>query len=82
MTHNTFVAIVAASGATALGLAGPSAAAPAPQAELGQHIAFCAQESLGQRESPPSVTCVHDGMAMSFPTFGAMVQHMREMHGG
>lgn len=81
MTHNTFVAIVAASGATALGLAGPSAAAPALQADLGQHIASCAQESLGQRENPPSVTCIHDGMEMSFPTFGAMVQHMREMHG-
>jgi hypothetical protein len=82
MQRNTLVALVAAAGAAALALAGPSPAASAPQADLGQHIASCAQESLGQRENPPSVTCVHDGMVMSFSTFGAMVQHMSEMHGG
>ena len=82
MTRHTLVVVVAATGAAALGLAGPAAAAPAPAAGLGQHIASCAQESLGQRENPPSVTCVHDGMTMSFPTFGAMAEHMREMHGG
>ena len=75
-------AVLAATGTAALGLAGPSAAAPAPHADLGQHIASCAQESLGQRESPASVTCIHDDLVMSFPTFGALVQHVREMHGG
>lgn len=68
-------------GALVLALAGSAAAAPSASAEFGQHVAACAQESLGQRQGPPSVTCTHDGMTMTFPTFGAMVQHMREMHG-
>jgi hypothetical protein len=38
------------------------------------------EEHLGQREGAPSVTCTHDGMTMTFPTFGAMVRHMQEMH--
>ena len=82
MTHNTFVAVGSAAAAAVLGLAGPSAAAPTTAGDLGQHIASCAQESLGQRENPPAVTCIHDGMVMSFPTFGGMVEHIREMHGG
>ena len=40
---------------------------------------MCAHE-LGARENPPAVTCTHDGMTMTFPTFGAMVDHMRAMH--
>ena len=62
-------------GATALG-------APSAPADFGQHVANCAQEHLGQREAAPGVTCTHDGITMTFPTFGAMVQHMREHHGG
>lgn len=81
MTHHHVAAVVAATGVAALGLAGSTAAAPPPVDDLGQHIASCAQEGLAQRENPPSGTCKHDGMVMSFPTFGAMVQHMREMHG-
>ena len=72
---------VAAASVAALGLVGTSTAAAEPS-ELGQHIASCARESLGQRADAPAVTCVHDGMVMSFATFGAMVEHMREMHGG
>jgi hypothetical protein len=82
MTRHTLVAVVAATSATATGLAGPAGAAPAPAAALGQHIASCAQSNVGRRDNAPSVTCIHDGMVMSFPTFGAMVQHMSEMHGG
>lgn len=82
MTHHRFVAVVAATGTAALGLSGPAAAAPAAAADLGQHIASCARSGVGQREHPPAVACAHDGAVMSFPTFGAMVQHMREMHGG
>ena len=48
---------------------------------FGQHVATCAQMHLGQRDNPPAVTCTHDGMTMTFANFGAMVQHMRAMHG-
>jgi hypothetical protein len=82
MPYKRFSASLTAMGLVALGLAGGPAAAPDLNAELGQHIASCARESLGQRANPPSVTCIHDGMQMTFPTFGAMVQHMRALHGG
>jgi hypothetical protein len=75
-------AALGAIGLAALGLAGGPAAAPDPNADLGQHIASCARHSLGERENPPAVACAHDGMVMSFPAFGVMVQHMRELHGG
>lgn len=73
-------ASLTAAGALALALAGNALAGPSPSADFGQHVAACAQEHLGQRTSPPQVTCTHDGMTMTFPTFGAMVQHMQEMH--
>ena len=38
-------------------------------ATFGQHVAMCAQTSLGQRTSPPSIAC-HDGMTMTFAIFG------------
>ena len=74
------VTSLAVTGALALAFGGSAAAAPSPAAELGQHVASCAQEHLGQREAPPAVTCKHDGMTMTFPTFGAMVEHMQEAH--
>jgi hypothetical protein len=64
-----------------LALAGGASAAPSPAAAFGQHVAACAKEHLGQRDAPPTVTCGHDGMTMTFPTFGAMVEHIAEMHG-
>ena len=81
MTHRSTIVTLGAAGALALGLTGASAAAPSPAAELGQHIAGCAQEHLGQREAVPGVACAHDGTTMSFENFGAMVQHMKEHHG-
>ena len=77
----TAAASLAAAGALALALAGSTLGAPSPSADLGQHVATCAQEHLGQREGAPSVTCTHDGVEMTFATFGAMVQHMRDQHG-
>lgn len=70
-----------AAGALALVLAGVAGASPNPATDDGQHVATCAQEHLGQRADPPSVTCTHDGMEMTFATFGKMVQHMLEHHG-
>lgn len=70
-------ASLTAAGALALALGGSAAAAPNSSADLGRHVAMCAQEHLGQRENPPALTCTHDGMTMSFPTFGAMVAHMQ-----
>ena len=74
-------ASLTAAGALALALGGSALGAPSPSADFGQHVATCAQEHLGQRDGAPSVTCSHDGMEMTFPTFGAMVQHMRQHHG-
>lgn len=67
--------------ALALVFGGSVTAAPSPAADFGQHVAACAQEHLGQRDAPPTVTCGHDGMTMTFPNFGAMVEHIKEMHG-
>lgn len=72
---------LAAVGALALAVAGTAVAAPSRSADFGRHVAACAQEHLGQRTDPPQITCTHDGMKMTFPTFGAMVRHMQEMHG-
>ena len=74
-------ASLTAAGVFALALGGSAAAAPSGSAELGQHVATCAQEHLGQRGSPPALTCSCDGVTMDFANFGAMVQHMRAMHG-
>lgn len=60
-------AILAATGGSAL-----AANSPPP----GQHVSACAHTSLGQRESPPAVTCTDNGVTMAFPNFGEMVQHM------
>jgi len=73
-------ASLTAAGALAFAFGGSAAAAPSQAADFGQHVASCAQEHLGQREGAPAVTCTHDGMTMRFPTFGAMVRHMQEVH--
>lgn len=70
----TRLLVLAATSVAALALVGPAAAAP-----FGQHVAMCAHH-LGARANAPAVTCTHDGMTMTFPNFGAMVQHMRTMH--
>ena len=61
-------AALTAAGALALVFGGSAAAAPNPAASLGQHVASCAQEHLGQREAALTITCAHDGM--TFQTFG------------
>ena len=65
---------LAASAVAALALVGTASAEP-----FGQHVAMCAHQ-LGARDTAPTVTCSHDGMTMTFANFGAMVQHMKEMH--
>ncbi|HET7450847.1 MAG TPA: hypothetical protein VFJ78_09630 [Gaiellaceae bacterium] len=70
-----FAVVLAAVGVATGGAASTSAfAADLP---LGRHVSQCAQMSLGQRADAPAVTCTHDGMTMTFATFGAMVEHMR-----
>lgn len=68
------VAVLAA--AVLAGTASTNAAAADP---FGQHVAMCAHQ-LGQRADAPAVTCTHDGMTMTFATFGAMIEHMRQLH--
>lgn len=68
--------VAAAALALAAGVSGNALAGSEP---FGQHVAMCAHE-LGARANAPAVTCTHDGMTMTFATFGAMVQHMRAMH--
>ena len=46
---------------------------------FGKQVAMCAHTTPAQPANPPSVTCTHDGMAMTFANFGEMVQHMRSM---
>jgi hypothetical protein len=70
----TRLPVLAASAVAALALVGPAAAGP-----FGEHVSMCAHQ-LGARANAPEVTCTHDGMTMTFPNFGAMVQHMQEMH--
>ena len=71
--------MLAATAAAAAALAGNALAEPSSSADFGQQVATCAQEDLGQRDGVPAVTCTHDGVTMMFPTFGAMVEHMRDM---
>ncbi len=66
--------------ALAAGSAAGALAAPSDSAAFGQHVASCAKEHLGKRANPPAVTCTHDETTMSFENFGAMVQHIKEMH--
>lgn len=66
----------AAVAALATGVAGTASAAAEP---FGQHVSTCAHD-LGMRASTPAVTCTHDGATMTFATFGAMVEHMRDLH--
>lgn len=68
--------IAAALAVLAAGSTGTALAAAEP---FGTHVSMCAQE-LGKRAGAPAFTCTHDGMTMSFATFGAMVEHMRELH--
>lgn len=76
MSRITLVTALGSVGALALGSAGSATGAANPSAELGQHVAACAQEHLP--EGARGITCSHDGMAMSFENFGAMVRHMQQ----
>lgn len=67
--------ILAASAMSAFALIGTASAEP-----LGQHVAMCAHQ-IGARDNAPAVTCSHDGITMTFANFGAMVEHMKLMHG-
>ncbi len=64
------VSVVASASLTGTALAAP----------FGQHVSSCAHQ-LGAREGAPGTTCAHDGMTMTFPNFGSMVEHMATMHG-
>lgn len=76
MTLRVPVVLVTAAAA----FAAPAGAAHASDSSFGRHVSECAQMTLGQRDGAPVVTCGHEGMEMTFPNFGAMVQHMQEMH--
>jgi hypothetical protein len=69
---------IAVAAVAALGT-GVSGTAFAAEASFGQHVSMCAHD-LGKRADTPAVTCTHDGMTMTFASFGAMVQHVRGMH--
>lgn len=74
MTQRLILAI-AASAAIAAGFSGSALA----DNSFGQHVGMCAHTTLGERANPPTITCTHDGMTMTFANFGEMVQHMRAM---
>ena len=56
--------------------ASATAAAPDDPSWLGTHVSRCADMHLPPLPSPPAIVCEDGGMVMTFPTFGAMVQHM------
>jgi len=62
------------------GVFGANALADEHPSTFGRHVAMCAHASLGQRAAPPAVTCTHEGMTMTFATFGEMVLHMKDEH--
>ena len=65
--------------AVSVALAAPAsatAAAPDDPSWLGTHVSRCADMHLPPLPSPPTIVCEDGGMVMTFPTFGAMVQHM------
>jgi hypothetical protein len=66
---------IATSAAIGAGLSGSALA----DNSFGTQVATCAHTTLAQRANPPSVTCTHDGMTMTFANFGEMVQHMHSM---
>lgn len=72
MTRRLIITLTA-SAALVAGFSGNALAGDA----FGQHVAMCAQMTLGQRDNPPWVTCTHDGVSITFANFGAMVRHMR-----
>ena len=74
----SFRRLTTAALATAV-LAGVTSTNAAAAEPFGAHVSMCAHE-LGQRAGAPAVTCVHDGMTMTFATFGAMVKHMQTVH--
>lgn len=76
MSRFNLLTIAAVAAAALAGAASTNAAAAEPP---GQHVSMCAHE-LGQRADAPAVTCTHDGMTMSFDSFGAMVKHMQTVH--
>jgi hypothetical protein len=56
--------------------ASATAAAPDDPSGLGTHVSRCADMHLLPLPSPPTIVCEDGGMVMTFPTFGAMIQHM------
>lgn len=80
LTARRLIVTSVASVALLVGLSA-TAVADASSATFGQHVTMGAQMDLGQRANPPAVTCVDNGAVMTFPNFGAMVQHMRAMDG-
>jgi hypothetical protein len=76
MSRLNRLTITAVAAAALAGAASTNAIAADP---FGQHVSMCAHE-LGQRADAPAVTCTHDGMTMTFASFGAMVEHMQTVH--
>jgi hypothetical protein len=62
----------------ALGILLPAGASAAPDdpSWLGEHVSKCAHMHLPPLPSPPTIVCEDGGIVMTFPNFGAMVQHM------
>lgn len=77
---------VAVLAAAAVAAASPAIVQAQTDESFGQHVAKCAQTSLGKRANPPAGSCSHEGQGQGqghdFATFGQMVQVMREHHGG
>ena len=80
--NNRARVVIAVLAAAAVAAASPAVVQAQTDESLGQHVAMCAQTSLGKRANSPAITCSHAGHGHEFATFGEMVQHMRGHHGG
>lgn len=70
------VTLLAASAALGIVFPATAVAAPDDPASLGRHVSKCAGMHLPPLPNPPAIVCEDGGMVMTFPNFGAMVQHM------
>lgn len=78
MTHRHHFVLGVLTATAAMGATANAPAAQASQPPFGAHVSECARQALGERPGVPRVACEHDGHAHAFPTFGAMVAHLRE----
>lgn len=80
-TYHRLAVALTAVGIVTAGLSANALGANARAADdsFGRQVSMYAQMSFGQGHDAHEVICTHDGMTMTFASFGAMLRHMH-MH--